>query len=60
MLAVPILVALKVAGEHVEGWRAVSEFLSPNPQWRPLRVSGTDGLESRRGRIALTDRAQPG
>jgi predicted PurR-regulated permease PerM len=60
MLAVPILVALKVAGEHVEGWRPVSEFLSPNPQWRPLRVSGAEGLGSRRARIAVTDRAQPG
>jgi predicted PurR-regulated permease PerM len=58
MLAVPILVALKVAGEHVESWRAVCEFLSPNPQWRPLQVSGSDG--AKHVRIALTERARPG
>jgi predicted PurR-regulated permease PerM len=49
MLAVPILVALKVAGEHVEGWHAVCEFLSPNPQWRPLQISDRDSSVSKRG-----------
>jgi predicted PurR-regulated permease PerM len=60
MLAVPILVALRVAGEHVEGWRAVSEFLSPNASWRPIQFSGTGGPVSKRVRLALRDRAQSG
>jgi predicted PurR-regulated permease PerM len=60
MLAVPMLVALRVAGEHVEGWRAVSEFLSPNASWRPIQFSGTEGPVSKRVRIALRDRAQSG
>jgi len=56
MLAVPLLVALKVAAEHLEGWRPVLEFLSPNPQWRPIRFTRTEGATSKRVRILRADR----
>jgi predicted PurR-regulated permease PerM len=46
-LAVPLLVALKVASEHLEGWRSVREFLSPNPQWRPIKIVRPDGSTSK-------------
>jgi predicted PurR-regulated permease PerM len=55
VLAVPILVALKVASEHLEGWHSVREFLSPNPQWRPVRVSRPDGSGSK-VRVVLAGR----
>jgi predicted PurR-regulated permease PerM len=56
MLAVPLLVALKVAAEHLEGWGPVREFLSPNPQWRPIRFTRSEGSTSRRVRIVLANR----
>jgi predicted PurR-regulated permease PerM len=56
ILAVPLLVALKVAAEHVEGWRPVREFLSPSPQWRPIKITRSEDSPSRRVRIALADR----
>jgi predicted PurR-regulated permease PerM len=34
ILAVPSLVALKVAAEHIESLRPVQEFLATNPRWR--------------------------
>src|SRR5580700_100710 len=43
MLAVPLLVALKVASEHVEGWQSVRAFLSPNPKWRPIQLTRPEG-----------------
>ena len=55
MLAVPLLVALKVAAEHVEGWRPVREFLTPSPQWRPIKISRAEG-SAKRVRIVLADR----
>jgi len=55
VLAVPLLVALKVASEHLEGWQSVREFLSPNPQWRPLKITRPEGLASK-VRVVLTDR----
>jgi hypothetical protein len=57
MLAVPILVALKVAGEHVEGWRPVCEFLSPNPRWHPLQVGHPEGPVAKAVRQVFTPRA---
>jgi predicted PurR-regulated permease PerM len=56
VLAVPLLVALKVAAEHLEGWRPVREFLSPSPQWRPIQISRPDGSTSKRMRIVVADR----
>jgi predicted PurR-regulated permease PerM len=56
ILAVPLLVALKVAAEHVEGWRPVREFLTPSPQWRPIKISRSDGSTAKRVRIGLADR----
>jgi predicted PurR-regulated permease PerM len=56
MLAVPLLVALKVAAEHVEGWRPVREFLSPNPRWQPIKITRSEGSASKRVRIVLADR----
>jgi predicted PurR-regulated permease PerM len=56
MLAVPLLVALKVAAEHVEGWRPVREFLTPSPQWRPIKITRSDGSTSKRVHIGLGDR----
>src|SRR5450631_3879534 len=56
-LAVPLLVALKVASEHLEGWRSVREFLSPNPQWRPIQITRPDGSTSTRVKIVVPDRA---
>ncbi|HSY08904.1 MAG TPA: AI-2E family transporter [Steroidobacteraceae bacterium] len=56
MLAVPLLVALKAAAEHLEGWRPVLEFLSPNPQWRPIRFTRPDGAASPRASISLANR----
>ena len=35
LLAVPALVALKVAAEHEPSWRLVRNFLAPNDHWRP-------------------------
>jgi predicted PurR-regulated permease PerM len=55
MLAVPLLVALKVAAEHVEGWRPVLEFLSPSPQWRPLKIARAEAAGGRRVSIVLAD-----
>jgi predicted PurR-regulated permease PerM len=57
VLAVPVLVALKVAGEHVEGWRPVCEFLSPNPRWRPLQGGHADGPVSKAVRVVFNARA---
>ena len=54
VLAVPLLVALKVAAEHIEGWRPVREFLSPNPQWRP--ISRPDSSSSKGVRFVPTGR----
>jgi predicted PurR-regulated permease PerM len=59
VLAVPFLVALKVAAEHLEEWRPVREFLSPNPQWRPIKFTRGDGTASKRVRVELADRASP-
>jgi predicted PurR-regulated permease PerM len=56
MLAVPLLVALKVAAEHLEGWRPVLEFLSPNPPWRPIRFARAEGSASKGARSILADR----
>jgi predicted PurR-regulated permease PerM len=56
MLAVPLLVALKVASEHVEGWHAVREFLSPNPRWRPIKITHPEDSASKRTGIVLADR----
>lgn len=55
-LAVPLLVALKVAAEHLEGWRPVLEFLNPNPQWRPIKIARSEGSTSKRVPIGLADR----
>jgi predicted PurR-regulated permease PerM len=55
-LAVPLFVALKVASEHLEGWHAVREFLSPNPQWRPIKITRPDGSTSKM-RVVLAARA---
>lgn len=35
ILAVPSLLALKVAAEHIESWQPLRGFLTPNPKWRP-------------------------
>jgi predicted PurR-regulated permease PerM len=35
LLAVPLLVALKVAAEHQPSWQAVRNFLAPNEGWQP-------------------------
>jgi predicted PurR-regulated permease PerM len=56
MLAVPLLVALKVASEHLEGWRPVREFLSPSPHWRPIRITRTEGVSAKGGGVGLADR----
>jgi predicted PurR-regulated permease PerM len=56
VLAVPLLVALKVAAEHLDGWRPVREFLSPSPQWRPLKITQPDGSVSKRVRTVLSER----
>jgi predicted PurR-regulated permease PerM len=56
MLAVPLLVALKVASEHVEGWGPVRDFLSPNPQWRPIKINRSEDSGSKRVRIVSPDR----
>lgn len=59
ILAVPLLVALKVAAEHVEGWRPVREFLSASPQWRPIKITRAEGSTSKRVQIGLADRVSP-
>jgi len=56
MLAVPLLVALKVAAEHVEGWRPVRDFLSPNPRWLPIKITRSEDSASKRMRIVPADR----
>ena len=55
VLAVPLLVALKVASEHLEGWHSVREFLSPNPKWRPIKITRPDGSTSKVP-VVLADR----
>jgi len=35
LLAMPVVVALKVAAQYQPEWRTVRDFLSPNGQWRP-------------------------
>jgi len=55
-LAVPVLVALKVAAEHVEGWRPVRDFLSPNPRWLPIKITRSEDSASKRMRIVPADR----
>jgi predicted PurR-regulated permease PerM len=35
LLAVPALVALKIAAEHEPSWRIVRNFLAPNENRRP-------------------------
>jgi hypothetical protein len=56
VLAVPLLVALKVAAEHIDGWRPVREFLSPSPQWRPLKIT-RPGESAKRARIVPPEHA---
>jgi predicted PurR-regulated permease PerM len=55
VLAVPVLVALKVASEHLEGWQSVREFLSPNPKWRPRRTARPEATKSQ-GPVGLSER----
>jgi predicted PurR-regulated permease PerM len=35
LLAIPLLVALKVAAEHEPSWQVVRNFLAPNERWQP-------------------------
>lgn len=35
LLAMPAVVALKVAAQYQPNWRTVSDFLAPNGHWRP-------------------------
>ena len=35
LLAIPVLVALKVAAEHEPSWQVVRNFLAPNERWHP-------------------------
>jgi predicted PurR-regulated permease PerM len=35
LLAIPVLVALKVAAEHEPSWLVVRNFLAPNERWHP-------------------------
>jgi hypothetical protein len=56
---VPLLVALKVAAEHLEGWHPVRDFLSPSPQWRPIKITRADDSTSERVHIGLADRVSP-
>jgi predicted PurR-regulated permease PerM len=55
VLAVPLLVALKVASEHLEGWHSVREFLSPSPKWRPVKIKRPDGSTAKVP-VVLTER----
>jgi predicted PurR-regulated permease PerM len=55
VLAVPLLVALKVASEHLEGWHSVREFLSPSPKWRPVKIKRGDGSTAKVP-VVLTER----
>jgi predicted PurR-regulated permease PerM len=56
MLAVPLLVALKVASEHVEGWHPVRDFLSPSPQWRPIKIMRPEEPASKQMGIVPAER----
>jgi predicted PurR-regulated permease PerM len=38
LLAIPVLVALKVAAEHEPSWQAVRNFLAPNERWHPRKL----------------------
>ena len=35
LLAMPVVVALKVATQYQPEWRTVRDFLSPNGHWHP-------------------------
>jgi hypothetical protein len=35
LLAMPVVVALKVASQYQPSWRTVRDFLSPNGHWHP-------------------------
>jgi predicted PurR-regulated permease PerM len=35
LLAMPVVVAIKVAAQYQPEWRTVRDFLAPNGQWRP-------------------------
>jgi predicted PurR-regulated permease PerM len=35
LLAMPVVVAIKVAAQYQPSWRTVRDFLSPNGQWHP-------------------------
>ncbi|HEY5102267.1 MAG TPA: AI-2E family transporter [Steroidobacteraceae bacterium] len=58
VLAVPLLVALKVASEHLEGWHSVREFLSPNPQWRPIKITRA-GVPTSKAAAGFADHMSP-
>lgn len=52
LLAVPSLVALKVAARHKPSWSRVLDFLAPNEKWTPrsleqLRRFGKRGAKTR-------------
>lgn len=54
LLAVPLLVALKVAADHQPSWHAVRNFLAPNEHWQPksldrLRRAGERRAQGLRG-----------
>ena len=52
MLAVPSLVALKVAAEHEPSWLMVRNFLAPNTAWTPKGLARMQRVEATKNRAA--------
>lgn len=50
MLAVPSLVALKVAAEHEPSWLMVRNFLAPNTAWTPKGLARIQQVEATKSR----------
>ena len=52
LLAMPVVVALKVAAQYQPQWRTVRDFLSPNGYWHP-QVAEARAFAAGRGRSCL-------
>lgn len=59
LLAVPSLVALKVAAEHKPSWSRALDFLAPNEKWTPRSLEQLRRFRKRGARCAALPKALP-
>jgi predicted PurR-regulated permease PerM len=59
LLAVPSLVALKVAAEHKPAWSRVRDFLAPNEKWTPKSLERLRRFGKRQARMRSASDGPP-